>query len=258
MGMDVQDNFMNLGPDARKSFLTDTFRLPKVITSHAYGDVVLIDLIQHTTKDDLLVYVHREESPRLKSALSHVVGSKFCTQRLHETERLKGVLSDVSLLSNNDTDCVIDEHVLVDTVISRRLYEMQAGAPKILTCNAYEKIAETAPRMVFLHYTQADQLQSLIAKHHCPEMLAASANNDNDEREEDAAGPVRANVKKDKKKIVWVQLKADKMVTLDEWMEEKADILEWSLQLNPKQSCQGKTRQMEKALFTCKDEILLV
>ncbi len=47
-------------------------------------------------------------------------------------------------------------------------------------------------------------------------------------------------------------------VPLTEWIEMKKHIIEWTLDLYKDASCRGKMRDMEKELFACDDEMMLL
>ena len=116
----------------------------------------------------------------------------------------------------------------------------------MLTCETFESIKDNCPNLVFMNYKQADQLQKLLAKHHCP--------NFNEE--------VRVNVGSDKKMTVSVVLGGSgnnvngTIVPLEEWLLFKAPILEYSLKLKSDVSCQATTRKIERELFACADQTL--
>ena len=110
--------------------------------------------------------------------------------------------------------------------------------------------------MVFVHYKQANKLQKLLAKHHCPELLEEP--------------PTEANVATENRMEVYLRLQKGEdagtvtststsiVVKLDEWLHEKSATLEWSLKLKKHVSCQAKTRHMEDDLFACSDQTIKV
>jgi hypothetical protein len=144
-------------------------------------------------------------------------------------------------------------------LIARRHREVGGGAPEILTCQSYNALQENAPQLVFLHYKQVDKLQTLLAKHHCPELL--------DEL------PFKVNAAEDKKKKVFLHNRKDTVsnavrieellhekgaMSIEEWLQAKGPTLEWALNLRNEVSCQAKTTRMENELFGCPDETLKV
>jgi len=112
---------------------------------------------------------------------------------------------------------------------------------------------------VFLHYKQVNKLQTLLAKHHCPELL--------DEL------PIEVNVAEDKELKVFLHIGKDDVsnaasieelfhekgaVRIEEWLQAKGPAMEWALNLRNDVSCQAKTIHMENELFGCPDEALKV
>ena len=237
----VPDNFIN-NPTLSKNMLTDSFQLPSIIASHLYiGDKPLVDLVQHSTRQTLIVYVHRDETERLLSGIRHVLTSRVCSPERRVRSTVGGdTLFNIAL---NDTHCTLDEVAVVD-LIEKRLGEVGMGSSDILTCKAYEAIEQNAPNMIFMHYTQANKLQKLLAKHHCPELVEETS---------------RENTAKGKGMEVYLRLKKGKdIVNLDDWLKEKSLLLEWSLKLKTHASCQAKTRHMEDVLFACTDQTVKV
>lgn len=211
------DNFINKQFEIR-DFMTSSLELPKIIAGHCYSSENLINLIQNTSKNTLLVFIHREETDRLRSAIKQVVTDSLCHV--------------------NDENCKIDESYLISEVIQKRQDELHFGAPEILTCDVYNKIEETMPKMIFVNYKNVDKLQAAIAAHHCPEYLDK---------------PVHANVDKEKPFSVSVALdkSTGESTSLEYWINAKGELLEWGYQLKREQSCQGTTRHMEDRLFEC-------
>lgn len=232
MKQNTRDNFINL-PHHVKNFLTDTFELPSIITSHLYSDQPLVDLAQQGTRQTLMIYMHRDETQRLLSGIWQVL-TRICAV---------GKNKDV-IVEGNQTHCILSEGPVVK-FIENRVNEIGAGSPEILTCAAYEAIERNAPNMIVVHYKQANKLQKLLAKHHCPELLEEL--------------PTKANVSKEKNLAVYLRLqKGGADVDLDKWLHKKSAILEWSLKLKKHASCQAKTRHMEDALFACSDQTIKV
>jgi hypothetical protein len=149
-------------------------------------------------------------------------------------------------MQKNKTHCILDEGAVVNEIAARRA-EVGFATHDILTCQSYKAIQENAPQLVFLHYKQVDKLQTLLAKHHCPELL--------DEL------PVEENLARDKPLKVLLHKRTDNItnaVDLEEWLNAKAPALEWTLRLRRSASCQAKTIHMEEELFNCPEEALRV
>ena len=92
--------------------------------------------------------------------------------------------------------------------------------------------------MIFSHYKQAGVLQQLLAKYHCPHMLHKE---------------VRTNVATQKLKaaIARVHVGSNKTVDLKDWVDAKADMLQFALGLREDTSSQSLTRKMEDSMFNC-------
>jgi ABC-type tungstate transport system permease subunit len=161
---DYSDNFPNWH-DSSEAFLTQSFELPKLIASHSLTDQTLVDLIQHSSRQTLLIHVFRDETDRLISGIKYVVNLEVCRW----THKKVG-LSDLNIAKDKRNQCMVDEFALIK-MIKKRQQEIGFGNPETLTCRVYDAIDENAPNMAFVHYRQASKLQELLAKHHCPELL---------------------------------------------------------------------------------------
>ena len=219
------DNFLN---DENKVINTlllgDSIALPRLISSHMYTDKVLIKLVQRLPRSALLIYNHREETDRLKSAINQVYSRalpQFCNLN---TTRV-----------GENTTCHVSEKALIET-IKARAWEIGLGDSQLLTRNTYEAITDNAPNMIFAHYKQAGVLQQLLAKCHCPHMLQSE---------------VRANVATEKKVTATVHVGSNKTVDLKDWVDGKADMLQFALGLREDTSPQSLTRKMEDDMFNC-------
>ena len=92
-----------------------------------------------------------------------------------------------------------------------------------------------------MNYKQANELQKVLSKYHCPDYNSLVNKNHSIDFD------------------IFVKLQKDgDLVTMNDWLEAKRDKLEWTFDLKDQQQCQGKTRKMEDDLFSCKDEILQV
>ena len=131
MKQEMSDNFINR-PNLSKNFLTDSFELPSIITSHLYTDQPLVDLAQHGTRQTLIIHVHRDETERLLSGIRHLLTSRVCEKkRRTDIEEFN--------ISRNETHCILNEGPVVK-LIENRVDEIGFGSPEILTCKAYEAI----------------------------------------------------------------------------------------------------------------------
>lgn len=223
----ITDNILNVKETGFrwKKLLMNSLPQP-IISSHLYTDDNFNYLVNSANQDTLIIYSHREEGSRLTSAVKFVATERLC--------RGKG----------NGTHCILDELVLINTIAAQD-NEIGFSTHRLLTCQLYEAIHESAPKLVFLHYKQLDKLQRLLAKHHCPELSNEL--------------PVKKNVAGDKAlKVLIAQNGVENFVDIDEWLHTKSHSLEWTLELKTNASCQGKTIHMEYELFSCPDEALRI
>eukprot|EP00535_Pseudo-nitzschia_heimii_P009352 CAMPEP_0197179058 /NCGR_PEP_ID=MMETSP1423-20130617/4133_1 /TAXON_ID=476441 /ORGANISM="Pseudo-nitzschia heimii, Strain UNC1101" /LENGTH=246 /DNA_ID=CAMNT_0042628909 /DNA_START=370 /DNA_END=1107 /DNA_ORIENTATION=+ len=143
------DNILNKWHENKSKKLIQALmgstELPSIIASHLYSAQSLVDLIKHSTRKSLIIYVHREETDRLKSAIESVV-SVECVP--------------------SSEGCKLKEEDILEFV-RQAWVEISLGAPRILTCDVYEAVEQNRPNMMFMHYTKVDKLLELFAKHHC-------------------------------------------------------------------------------------------
>ena len=219
------DNVVN-HPETKVMAFKSSRHTPSVISSHLYSDKALIDLVKHATRQTLIIYIHREETSRTISAIKHRFYSVICGE-----------------MENKDT-CKVPEGGLINH-IDNLTAEIGYGAPRLLTCASYNAIDDHAPDLVFMNYKQADKLQRLISKHHCPEMLAKDA--------------VRKNTHEShlQQKPMVLTEKFGEMELVD-WLDLKKDTLEWTFGTRKRASCQASTKSMENAMFECPDETIQV
>jgi len=263
-----------------------TVEAPHLISGHSTQDTTLIRMIQNSNRHTLIIYVHREETDRLASAIKHVVRKQYrdllvcdpsdadCTKE--DWTKLK------QLAKSGTTGAVaeeggrrnpIDEKKLI-RLIEARTNEIGSGQTRVLTCDTYDAIVEHSPNMIFMNYQQADQLQKLLAKRFCPQLLKG--------------GTVKKNMESTKKQQeFFVQLSSPRntnnnnnnnttttknrsssgsstaaaipppavvIVEFDKWLEGKRHLLEWALNLKAKATCSGKTKRLEDKMLGCAQE----
>ena len=197
----LPDNLLNSSPDTKKDVFTKELKVPSILSSHIYSDNAMVQLVKHSVRKTLLIYMHRDETDRVISAVRYIVPRHFCMKEPQT--------ASVEVTLNNSTDCIVDELPLVN-LIEEKKFEIGIGGNKILTCKTYDAIEDNAPDMVFIHYTKANQLQKLIPKHHCPDMMLKLKN---------------VNTKKTVRggKGLHVRLaQGGDIVNLESWLEEKA------------------------------------
>lgn len=209
--------------------------LPSLLASHAWNPHQACTVMKHASKDSLIVFSHREETERLMSAIKMVTSH----WKQHGKKEFVKVF-------NKGKEAHIQETFLMNWIGSRQ-GEMSANSQ--WTSDVYNCIRENRPNFVFMNYKQASKLQKLIAKHHCPEFK--------DE--------VKKNVAAEKDKTVMVELEGDAgsstngtLVSLDDWLKAKKELLELVLRMKEDVPCQGTMRDIEDALFACPDETLLL
>lgn len=251
MNISLPDNVINNPAEANKvinipaeaeNVLTNSFELPSIITSHLYSDDPFVDLVQHSTRKSLMIYVHREENERVLSAIKQILDTMCSGTNVPEYAATAGFNSSELNLVVNKTDCILNEMPFVK-LIKKQVAEVGFGASGIMTCKTYDVIEQNAPDMIFMHYKRANQLQMLLAKQHCPELMST---------------PMVTNVGQ---RMIQVYLRLHKggdIVHIKAWLEQKAPFLEYSLKLRNHATCQGKTRHMEDDLFACPDQTIIV
>jgi hypothetical protein len=191
------------------------------------------------------MYIHREELSRVRSAAQHVLTSHICTNHGRKKEmKLKQKYNITVEVEKNR--CTIDEKHLI-RMIKGKEREIRMGAPKILTCNYFDAIAQNDPsNLVFVDYKQANKLQTILAKYHCSHIVKDL--------------PIASNVAADKEMEPFVRLNTDpsREVTFKEWFNKKQNVILWALNLKKEMDCQSKIMEMEDHLFSCPDEAVML
>lgn len=210
---------------AVESLLTKSSEMPGVISSHIYHPQTLVDIIKTVPRDTLLLYVHRQETSRLQSAVKQVL--------THDCMETKDGGDDA--LKREGNSCSISEEDLLEVIKSGK-NEIGTSTNHLLTCEVYEAIENYAPTMAFIDYQKANEVQELISEKYCPQLLG---------------DPTVANVANEKDMQVHVRSNASSAadVTLDHWLATKSSMLEFALQLNKDATCVSKTRIMENQLY---------
>lgn len=209
-------------PSGIESVLSHSWNSPKVFASHFWVPAKLSRLVRSTSLRTLVIYSHREENGRFKSAAFHVL-SQWCKNGGH------GEMAQIG------TECTISEESLIN-ILKARPEEMQMGTNELLTCETYSAIEEYAPNMIFMDFKSASNIQSLMAEKYCPHMA-------------------NQHIAKGDDKIS-VEIKNGTVVSLSTWLDQKSSYLDWSLELNKRATCLVKTRHMEENLNTCEGGFL--
>jgi len=239
MNMTIKDNFIYNKNLIEKIFST-SYELPSIIASHLLTDRPFMDLVKGATRDTLIIYIHRgEELPRVCLGIQNVLMSRVCVRDVSGTELMERYHFDIEV---NDNKCTIDEESLIK-LIKGRVKEVGFGASEILTCGYFDAIAQNTPsNLMFVHYKQADKLQKMLAKYHCPHLVKDL--------------PLAVNVADKKDVELFVQLKSNtsRNITITEWFDTKQNLMLWALDSKGKMDCQYKIVEMEDHLFSCPDE----
>ena len=235
----LMDNFLNHDFD---SIISNSLRMPPVITSHMYDVDHLLYMIRNVPRNTLLIYVHREETHRVQSAINEVVTNWCRRGNGHQGIVLKPPPN--FFYKEVGSSCYVNEDTLLNEAIRKKRYEIGIGATELLTCETYEAIKSYAPNFVFINHKQSNTLQEVIAEKYC-QVLTNSP-------------PVQSNVASEKKYEAYVKVKGlSESIPLSTWLKAKSGTLEWALGLNSGASCIAKTRMMENnLLLTCDSGIL--
>ena len=208
-------------------------KLPSLITSHQSNPKFVCNVMKHATKQTLVIYIHREETSRLASAIREVVGNtnqKTC----------------------DETHCEIKQETINKFISSKDATnnEIYIGTNQILTCGTYDCIKDNRPNLVFLHYKQASRLQKLLAKHHCPSVQTEVKQNTGA-----AKRPIEV-VLTHTQTDGWSTSSTTTNVDLDQYIHAKIQHMEDFFKMKENASCVGTTRDLEDDLFLCPDEAL--
>jgi hypothetical protein len=221
--------------DETAAILTNSWEMPNIVASHFWIPERLSQLLRNASRKTLIIYSHRDETSRLKSAALHVL-SQWCPQPAAGVPIPEPVNKLFYKIDGND--CYMTEKKLVDKVFKLRPMEMKMGTNELLTCETYQRIEEYSPNMVFMDYTSVDKIQSLLAEKYCPQM----------KRSYHATNPFT--------KKIYVTREDGVTVPMAEWVDKKLSHLEWTLELNKGASCLANTRQVEDELESCEGDFL--
>lgn len=195
-------------------------------------------LLKGVSKDSLIVYIHREETSRLASSIKQVMGV-FCSGYAAREAK-----QNFEFVQRNTTDhtCTIEENDLVEKVIQPKLFEISGGVHDIWSCETFHTLNGNHPNLITMDMNQIDALQKMLAKKFCPQM---------------AIKPIHQNVATEKAMKNFVRLSSNntRVVSLDEWVLKKKNMIEYTLGLKENIGCQKYVREMEDELFkSCSDE----
>jgi len=231
----------------KEDFLLSNFQVPTLLSGHVQAKD-LIDTIATVPKNTLLIYSHREESGRLASALKYVIKIRIINPiekglSGHMVEWSEQYQTDTQFkLEKNETHYFIPERIVV-TLLKQQMIEIAYSDSKQLTCDVYKKVYNYSPNLVIMNYKQVSEIQILLASKHCPEISEQL--------------PLATNQELSTQVVV----KSDGGQTehlLQDWIGAKINVLQWSLDLQVRNECQGDTIKMEEALLSCPTEFIQI
>lgn len=222
------------GRNDMNELLTHSWDMPMILPSHFWVPEKLAKLLRNVSRKTLIIYSHRDETSRFKSAIKHVL-TQWCKGNTHGMPE-----SPSKFFAKIDgDDFYLNETKFIDKVLKRPQNEMVMSTNALLTCETYQSMEEYAPNMIFVDYRNATKIQTLLAEKYCPNMTNTF------------------EVTTPKTYKVYITREEDgESVLLSDWMEKKMPFVEWTLGLNDRASCLVKTRQMEDEFGSCEGGFL--
>lgn len=235
---ELMDNFISDLRFDLADIISNFYHMPHVIASHLYHVDNLVYLLKNVGRNTLILYVHRDETKRLSSAINEVVTNWCRGGNGHvEVEAPRNFF-----YKRKQNKCYVEEKKLINVAIKKKEHEIGLGASELLQCEVFEAIKANAPNMVFLDYKYGNNLQKLLAEKYCPNLVDV---------------PVESNVASAKEFEALVKItNSEETVPLNEWLKVKESTLEWALGLHHEATCRAKTRIMEDVLFSCENGFL--
>ena len=230
----AKDNIVNDDNFMREAF-KHQLELPSLVTSHMYTAAPFKKLIKATTKNTLIIYSHREETARIKSAVKELLNN-LCVPKRKD-----------AMVERLENECRVTESKFLERIATpTRNVEVGIGPGRIMGCDVFEKISENSPNLAIVHYKQATKLLRLLSKHHCPEVPYNQTMNVGDKK-----GTM--NVILDGKETNGT------IVSIDDWLNAKIEMLEYVWDTRKKDwECMGTLKDIEEELFACPDEALQI
>lgn len=226
-------------PNLRKKWLTQSYDdTPNLHIGHVLTENGMKYLLKGAPKDSLIVYIHREESSRLASAIKQVM-EVFCRGAPG-----RDAVRKFEFVQRNETDhtCTIAENDLVEKVILPKVFEIFNSVYDIWSCDTFHTLNDNRPNLVTMNMNQIDALQTILAEKFCPHM---------------ANKPLHSNIASQKvfKNFVQLSSNSTRIVSLNEWISKKKNMIEYSLDFKDNIGCQKNVRDMEDELFeTCSND----
>jgi hypothetical protein len=234
----TQDNFLN-SPYLWKPFLTSTVHGPPIVASHLFNDTTLVDLMRHASPHVVFLYMMREETDRLVSAIQYVVKQRLCVPPSRwNYHKYFSVPYESFQVETNETSCKFAELPFVDELIEKQAAEIELSAP--LGCSVWEEIDDTGPNIFFVDYRQADAIQNILGARYCPKVASRRVNEYAQKNKfryivKRIAGPGDDGVQE---------------LDLEEWLHQKRSMLEWTLRLRGS-TCKRNLRTLQNTLQSC-------
>ena len=219
-----------------REMLKDFFELneevPKFLMTHVASTDVLTDLIYHASPDSLIIFLYRNERDRLVSAVKHILEHRACASWGIFQEHYEALVAEKDV-----TKCLVREEALVELIRSNRPYEIGGSVRNILSCELFDLIRENDPNILFMEYSKQDELQRILAKGNCPELIPQIPMHTNT-----SGGPLDVFI-----------VRADgKQVPIKEWLKGKAHLLELLTTPQSEQAgCGLERKQIEEAISFC-------
>jgi hypothetical protein len=140
---------------------------------------------------------------------------------------------------------IVDVKFFIENVLVPRKAEIGWGSmPDLLSCPLQNAIKSSPATFIMIDYTMVSQLQAVLAKEMCPELIPKL--------------PIVANVA-EKKFVPYIRLKngsqADEL--LDDWVDSRVDLLAWALHY-PHPGCNSQFRRLQSDIQTCKTKAMRV
>lgn len=223
--------------------LTQTYNISSIITHHIRNSDAMMNLAKGVTDSSLIIHSYRSETDRLFSSIKHVAWS-ICTGK---NKLIFDQFQDHIHINDDGDECIIEEEALIEIIRSQK-GEIGYTTQRLWTCDTFDTIDEFQPNIVVMHYKQVNQMQKVLAEKYCPNLMHRLPMFFRGNR-----GDIRLVVK-----LANPANDSKAQVVLEEWIEVKKDLLEWSLGMYENASCRGKIRQMESHLLGCEDEIMAI
>jgi hypothetical protein len=85
--VEIRDgNVINFRDRIERLSFTGNYDVPSVIASHVMSPGPFIDIVKGGTRETFIMYIHREELSRVRSAAQHVLTSHICTNHGRKKE----------------------------------------------------------------------------------------------------------------------------------------------------------------------------